>query len=268
MLSFFTGASNFPVPSASPSASPTPTPTPSPSPTPATTAPGLAPGELSIIRSTVDLAPANTTATGGSETQRSPALPVELNGVSVSVNGAAAGLYFVGNSPQQINFVMPLGIAAGTATIVINNNETVLRSSLLIVAAQPDVFTSTNDAGGRAMVTNVTNPLARTLEPFSVKSPDKDGNPVATVLEVSLTGARSAAVGDVKITVGTTDITGAAIVFVGPNREMPGFDLIDFTLPDTLAGAGDVPIIVTITKSSAAFSSRPSDTAPHITISP
>jgi len=193
---------------------------------------------------------------------------VELNGVSLSVNGAAAGLYFVGNSPQQINFVMPLGLAAGTATVVINNNGTVLRNSVLIVVAQPDIFTSTNDAGLSPAVTNVTNPLTRTLEPFSVKSPDKDGNPVATVLEVSLTGARSAAVGDVKVTIGTTDISGAAIIFVGPNREMPGFDLINFTLPESLAGAGDVPIIVTITKSGAAFSSRPSDTAPHITISP
>ena len=69
-------------------------------------------------------------------------------------------------------------------------------------------------------------------------------------------------------TIGTTDISGAAIIFVGPNREMPGFDLINFTLPESLAGAGDVPIIVTITKSGAAFSSRPSDTAPHLTISP
>jgi hypothetical protein len=184
------------------------------------------------------------------------------------VNGAAAGLYFVGNSPQQINFVMPLALDAGNATIVINNNGTVLRSSVLIVAAQPDIFTSTNDAGGRAAVTNVTNPLARTLEPFSVKSQDKDGNLVATVLEVSLTGARSAVVGDVKVTIGTTDITAASIIFVGPNPQMPGFDIIDFTLPESLAGAGDVPIIVTITKGGAAFSSRPSDTAPHITISP
>ena len=163
---------------------------------------------------------------------------------------------------------MPLGLAAGTATVVINNNGTVLRNSVLIVAAQPDIFTSTNDAGGRAAVTNVTNPLARTLEPFSVKSPDKDGNLVATVLEVSLTGARGAAVGDIKVTIGTTDISGAAIIFVGPNREMPGFDLINFTLPESLAGAGDVPIIVTITKSGATFSNRPSDTAPHLTISP
>src|SRR5262249_20615357 len=106
-LSFFTGASNMPVPNATPSPSPSPTPTPSPSPGAAI---GLAAGELGIIQANVDLAPSNTNASGGSETMRSPALPVELNGVSVSINGAAAGLYFVGNSPKQINFVVPIGL--------------------------------------------------------------------------------------------------------------------------------------------------------------
>lgn len=271
-FSFFTGASNFPVPNASPTptpgASPTPTPTPTPSPTPTTSAAGLAPGELAVIRSGVALAPADTSASGGSEISRSPALPVELNGVSVSVNGAAAGLYFVGGSSQQINFVVPIGLAAGPVSVVINNNGTVLRNFVQIVAAQPDIFTTTNDAGGRAMVVSVTNPLNRTNEPFAVTSTDGSGNTVPTVLEITLTGARPAAAGDITVTIGTTAITGAAIVFVGPILAMPGFDVINVTLPASLAGAGDVPIIVGVTKGGATISSRPSDTAPHITISP
>ncbi|MDQ2921212.1 MAG: hypothetical protein M3R52_06350, partial [Acidobacteriota bacterium] len=81
VLSFFTGASNFPVAEATPTPSPAPSPTPTP--TPGTIATGLAPGELSIVRSTVALAPGNKAAVGGSETARSPILPVELGGVSV-----------------------------------------------------------------------------------------------------------------------------------------------------------------------------------------
>jgi uncharacterized protein (TIGR03437 family) len=221
---------------------------------------------LSIIRAAVDLAPSNATATGASETARRPSLPVELNGVSVSVNGAAAGLYFVGNSPRQINFVVPIGLGPGVVPVVVNNNGTVFRSFVTIVAAQPDIFTSTNDAGGRAVVRNVTNPLLPTPEPFTVKSLDGTGTLVATVLEISLTGVRGVAASEVKVTVGTTDITPA--IFVGPNPEMPGFDIVTFALPESLAGAGDVPIIVTVTRSGAAFVSRPADTAPHITISP
>jgi len=270
-LSFFTGASNMPVPAASPTptptASPTPTPTPTPTPSPSPGAAlGLAAGELGIIRASVDLAPSNATATGGSETSRSPALPVELNGVSVSVRGAAAGLYFVGNSPRQINFVVPIGLASGVVSVVVNNNGTVFRGFILLVGAQPDLFTTTNDAGGRAIVRNVTNPLMPTTEPFAVKSTDGGGNLVATVLEISLTGVRNALPAEVKVTIGTTDITPALVV--SSNPEMPGFNLINFALPDSLAGAGDVPIVVTITRSAATFSSRPASSAPHITISP
>jgi uncharacterized protein (TIGR03437 family) len=266
-LTFFTGASNFPVPTITPSPSPSPTPTPSPG----EQAAGLAPGELGIVRSSVPLAPADGTATGGSETRRSPALPIELNGVSLSINGAAAGLYFVGNTPGQVNFVVPISVVTGTGRVAINNNGTVFRNFFQIVGAQPDIFTTTNGAGGRAAVVNVTNPMNRTTEPFAVRSLNQNGDLVATVLEVSLTGVRGAVASEVTVTIGTptpTTISGTAITFVGPNREMPGFDLLNFTLPESLAGAGDVPITVTITRSGTGFISRPAATAPHITISP
>jgi len=220
---------------------------------------GLAPGELAIVRSTVDLALTNTSATGASETMRRPALPIELNGVSVSVNGAAAGLYFVGNSPQQINFVMPIGLSpAAAASVVINNNGTVLRAQIPIVTVQPVIFM---DAAGRAFALNVTNPMQRTPEPFKVKSDDGKGNQVATVLEITLTGVRFASASAITITIGDSTITGAN--FVGPNLEMPGFDTITFALPDTLK-PGDVPIIV----STNGASSRSADSAAHITIIP
>ena len=260
-LSFFTGASEFPLPTpASPSPSPTPTPSPG-------TIIGLAPGELGIVRSTVEFAPSDQMAGGGSETTRSPALPVELNGVSVSINGAAAGLYFVGGTSKQVNFVVPLGAAPGVATVVINsrlNGGTQLRGLLQIVAAQPDLF---SDAG-RAALVNVTNPSARTGEPFSVTSTDATGATVPTILELTLTGVRGVTTAEVKVTIGTTDITGDAILLVRPNPEMPGFDIINFRLPASLANSPNVPVVVTVTRSTSVFSSRPAASAPLVTISP
>jgi uncharacterized protein (TIGR03437 family) len=268
-LSFFTGASNMPVAAATPLPSPTPSPTPTPSPVPGAPA-GLAPGELNIVRSTVDLAPSNATSPGGSETKRSPALPVELNGVSLAVNGAAAGLYFVGNSPKQINFVMPVG-ASGLGNVVVNvlnsgnNSDTILRGLVQVVPFQPDIFSTTSDAGGQAIATNITNPNIRTGEPFNVTSTDQNGNTVPTVIELTLTGARTVATSEVTITIGTTAITGDSILFVGPNKEMPGFDIINFTLPASLAGAGNPTIVVTVTRT-ISVTSRPDTTAPHIQI--
>jgi uncharacterized protein (TIGR03437 family) len=230
---------------------------------------GLSPGELSIVRTTVALAPSDATSSGGSETLRSPALPVELNGVSLSVNGAAAGLYFVGNASKQINFVMPIGLATGLGTVAINvldagaNTDTLHRGLVQVVFAQPDIFTTTNDAGGRAIAFNITNPMARTPEPFNVTSDDGSGTAVPTKIELSVTGVRFASRTEINVVVGTSTITGDGIISVQPNRQMPGFDIITFTLPASLAGAGDVPIQVTFTRGTA---SRPAETAPHITI--
>ncbi len=271
VLSFFTGASNMPVAAATPVPSPSPSPTPTPSPVPGSPL-GLAPGELSIVRSTVALAPSSATASGPSETTRSPALPIELNGVSLSVNGYAAGLYFVGNAEKQINFVVPIGLPLGLGTVAINlldagaNTDTLFRGFVQLIAAQPDIFTTTNDAGGRAIAFNVTNPNIPTMEPFSVTSTDASGATVATVIELSVTGVRNVIPGEVTVTVGTTAITGGAILAVQPNRQMPGFDIINFQLPASLAGAGDVPVVVTVLKNGVTTTSRPADTAPRITI--
>jgi len=200
-------------------------------------------------------------------------LPVELNGVSVSVNGAAAGLYFVGNTSKQINFVMPIGLVSGLGTVAVNvldagaNTDTLYRGLVQVIFAQPDIFTTTADAGGRAAAINVTNPMNRLAEPFSVTSDDGTGTSVPTKIELTVTGVRFAARTEVSVMVGTTNITGDAIISVQPNREMPGFDIITFTLPASLAGAGDVPIQVTFTRGTQQTAvSRPADTAAHITI--
>jgi uncharacterized protein (TIGR03437 family) len=272
VLSFFTGASNMPVAAATPVPSPTPSPTPTPSPVPGSPL-GLAAGELSIVRSTVPLAPSNATAGSGSETQRSPALPIELNGVSLQINGAAAGLYFVGSAEHQINFVMPIGFTTGgLGTVVINefdpgtNTNTVFRGFVQVVQAQPDIFSTTGDAGGRAIAFNVTNPSTRTPEPFNVTSQDASGATVPTIIELSVTGIRQVQKAEITITIRDIAITGDAILSIQPNREMPGFDIVNFQLPATLAGAGDVPITITVSRAGVTTFSRPAATAPHITI--
>jgi uncharacterized protein (TIGR03437 family) len=270
-VTFFTGASDRAVVAASPS--PTP---------PDVT--GLAPGMLGIAGSTLTLAPSTrqVSTANASETLRRPGLPVELNGVTVSISGAAAGLYFV--SAGQINFVVPRGLASGATAlpVTIFNNGAVIRTSLVLNPAQPDIFTSTNGAGGRAAVLNVTNPcVAPPGEPFSITTTRPVGSAsgdctssqtetVATQLLIMLTGVRGVTTANsVTVRIGTTDIVGTADatspIQIGPSNT-PGFDQITVTLPASLAGAGDVPVIVTVTTTGGTFTSRPADTAPHITI--
>jgi uncharacterized protein (TIGR03437 family) len=226
------------------------------------------------MTSTAPLAPSNVGPVSGSEINRSPSLPVELNGVSVSIGGAAAGLYFVGNSPSEIDFVVPIGLGvSGTPVDVVVNNRndgTVIRGKLLIVPAQPDIFTTTMGAGGRAFVCNITNPNAVgcLTEPFSVMSADSTGTLVPTILQVNLSGTRNVTeASQVSIIIGSTTTTTITATAIRRNPNMPGWDTIDFTIPASLAGAGDVPIQVSVFIGSP-FASRDAGTAPHITISP
>jgi uncharacterized protein (TIGR03437 family) len=258
---------------------------PSPSPTPPDVT-GLAPGMLGIARSTLTLSPTTLEVdkNNAHETQRRPPLPVELSGVSVTVAGAASGLYFV--APNQINFVVPTGLlnSATAAPVVIFNNGALIRTSVVLNATQPDIFTSTNGAGGRAAALNVTNPcVAPTGEPFAVATTRPAGSgatgdctsaqteTAATQLLIMLTGVRNISPANATITVriGTTDVvsTNDANSPIRVSRSnTPGFDQIIVTLPASLAGAGDVPVIVTVVTGSGTFTSRPAETAPRITI--
>jgi uncharacterized protein (TIGR03437 family) len=235
---------------------------------------------LGIVRSTIALAPSDREVdrNNAHETLRRPPLPIELNGVSVSVSSAAAGLYFV--SPGQINFVVPPGLIPGATAlpVVINNNGAVVRTSLQLLAAQPDIFTSTNGPGGRAAVLNVTNPcVAPAGEPFSVTTTRPVGSAngdctsaetetVPTRLLILLTGIRVVPANSTFIVrIGTTDVVGSSILQFGPSLT-PGFDQVVVELPASLAGAGDVPLVVSVAVTAGTFTSRPVESAPRITI--
>jgi uncharacterized protein (TIGR03437 family) len=269
-ISLFTGASLIPVAPASPTptGSPTPSPSPTGSPTGPLIAPGLAAGELSVLNATASLAPSSTTTANASETQFGPPLPIELKGVSVAIRGAAAGMYSV--SSTAIQFVVPIGLTAGTYPLVINNNGTVIRGNITIVPAQPDIFTdpAVMGPGGRAMVCNATgeaDPLTLgsciVQSSYNVTTPNSSGSPVPTVLRLSVTGMRAVVAGSASVIVGTTSFVPNKIT----HSYQPGFDFVYFTLTSTM-DRGDLPVVVKV--GSATSRPTPGDTPPRITINP
>lgn len=269
-LNYFTGASRIPVsPSPVPTPSPGTTPTPSPSPTPQTppAVQGVSPGMLAIVTLTPPLSQPAAELTAVGSLQRSFTLPIELGGVSLSVNGAAAGLKMV--SGGQITFVVPPGLAARTDPypIVINNNGVVIRSSMTVVVARPDVFTFNPVPGpnGRAMAFNVTNRVWR-REPFAVRTLRfRGGVLVPTVIRLYLTGVQGAAAANFSIRIGSVTIP-LTQVLTGATLVEPGVYTVDFTLPAQLSGAGDQPVVVSIIANGVTYSARLDDTAPRIRI--
>ena len=266
-LTVSTGASGLPIAVASP----TPTPSPSPSPTPQI-AQGLSPGMLAVVRLNSGNFTVSQTATGTS-TARSFPLPIELGGVTLSINNAAAGIYSIDSTRNEILFVTPAGLAPGTYPIVVNDNGRISRSTIIVVAAQPDIFRRDNAliGAGRASVFNATTGVALQGEPFAVRSIRLRGgyNVVQTRLRVFLTGVQGVPASALTIRIGTTLTVPAASILTGAVlTDRPGIYSIDFLLPPEARTLGDVPIVITVTAGTTTFTTRADDTAPRIRILP
>jgi hypothetical protein len=281
-LSFATGASRIPVsPSpvptptatATPTATPTPTPTASPTPTvtPTPQTPpavqGMAPGMLAILNFTAAVDHPIVARTAVGSLSRSFTLPIELSGVTLSINGIACGLQSV--TGHSIVFVVPPALSTVTAgtsyPIVLNNNGVVIKGTVVLVPARPDVFTLSGvGPGGRARMFNITNrvPQGEPFNTFTVMQ--RGGRRVPSHMRLYFTGAGTGAGATYSIRIGPTTVAPATILT--PVLFEPGVYYIDFDLPSALQGAGDQPVIVTVTVGGVAFVSRLDDTAPRVLI--
>lgn len=272
-LSFATGASGIPVspspvPSPSPTATPTPGPSPTPSPTPVTPAAvhGISPGML--VELVLDPAQTMGPSTAIGSIQRSPNLPFELGGVSMTIGGVSVGLQSI--TGNRIVFVSPQALSSTvtgtTYPVVINNNGTVIRDSVTIVPARPDIFTDLPEPGpgGRARMFNVTNRV-HTTEPFTVTTVKiRGGIRVPSVMRLHATGIANTAAGVIVLRIGNSTLTGRIVT--GGVIVAPGVYTVEFTLPPGLNLAGDVPVILTVNVDGTLFTSRLEDTAPRVFI--
>lgn len=242
---------------------PTPTPTPSPSPpvTPSAVL-GMSPQMLAIVNFQSRLSPpvAPLTATGSVSRQFN--LPIELGGITVSINGAACGIKSVDQT--EIVFVVPLGLASNvTGTdypITINNNGTLIKGTVTIIPTRPDIFRSdgVRAPGGRAKLFNVVNSV-HTTEPFAVRTIKRRGNMlVPTILRIYMTGVAELDPTQISVKIHNQVITPAS---TRPVMVEPGIFTFDFVLPRALEGAGNNrPVVVTVTGGGATFESRLEDT--------
>ncbi len=258
-----------PSPTPTPTGSPTPTPSPTPSPTPVTPPAvlGISPGMLAILNYSPAINTPTVQRTAVGMGDRVFELPLELSGVSMTINGLACGMKAVNS--HQITFVAPKFLSSaieGTSyPVVVNNQGTVLRGTITVVPTRPDVFNiqMTPQSGGRAFAKNVTNRVA-TGEPFTVTTVKyRGGQRVPTVLRLRVTGIANTTAPVISIRMGSVTVTGARVLTGGILVE-PGVYTVDFTVPPELNNAGDVPIIVIVNANGTLFTSRLDDTAPKL----
>jgi uncharacterized protein (TIGR03437 family) len=118
----------------------------------ASSAPVLAPESLGTINGDPNLSPL-AMQTAAATADSAGRFPFQLAGVSVSVAGHAAALLSV--SPARINFVVPAGLSAGNAEVLVTLQEGyVSRGAVSVAAVAPGIFTANGLGMGEALVMN------------------------------------------------------------------------------------------------------------------
>ncbi len=157
-------------------------------------------------------------------------LPLLLGGCSIQVGGVPAMMQYV--SPGQINFVMPSGVAAGTANIVVASGGQTQTGSMMSGESGPGVFTNGGTGVGMGAMLLGTN---FKMVPFSTTT---NGQP--TPVSIFLTGMDLSSTPQVSLGGVTMPVT-----WFGNAPGYVGLQQINVTMPSGAAGAGRAPAIVT-----------------------
>lgn len=187
-------------------------------------------------------------------------LPTNLAGTTVNIKDSAgidhlAPLFFV--SPGQINYLLPGGISTGTATIMVTSGDgSTATGSIQIANFAPSLFTANSSGQGvaAAVALRVKPNGAQVVEPVSewnaalsqfVTTPidlGEEGDQAFLVLFG--TGVRfHGGLSGVAAQIGGTS---AQVFYAGAQNDFVGLDQINVLLPRSLAGRGEVDVLLTI----------------------
>ena len=193
-----------------------------------------------------DLAPATQNVT-------TLPLPTNVEGTILTIEDSTGTLflaplfYVSGGSPDQINFLVPAGIASGPATVIVTTQAgTTFQAFTNIASVSPGIFQL--NAGGLAAAyvfdatTNTTSNVYQVTDgqivPLPISIPASDN----VFLELFGTGLRAAPQDNVTVTVGTTNVP---VTYAGPQGGYEGLDQVNIQLPASLAGSGNVVLQLT-----------------------
>ena len=185
-------------------------------------------------------------------------LPTTLAGVNVLVTDSTgrermAGLFF--SSPRQINYQVPPGTAEGEAVVsVVSGGRVVAGGNLQVTAVAPGLFAANANGRGTAaaQVLRVTRDGSQSFQSSArfdsarneFVSAAIDFGPEDDQLFLILfgTGIRFHS-GAVTATVGGGAVD---VLFAGRQPQFVGVDQVNLPLPRTLAGRGEVDIVLIV----------------------
>ncbi len=188
---------------------------------------------MSVFSNGATLAPSGT-----ADSASSLPLPITMAGVSATVNGVDAPLYYV--SPTQINLQVPWPTTVGSsATLVINNNGQIASRAFTIAAASPGIFTNQNGI----IVPNGSATRGETTTLYMAGT-----GAVTPAIATGAAPSTSTPLSDLPAPANTTVTVGgiqAPTTFIGIPYYLVGVTQINFTIPNGVP-TGFQPIVVSV----------------------
>ena len=178
----------------------------------------------------------------------SPNWPTTLGGATVTVKDSAATVrnaQISYASPTQLNFVVPAGTASGVATVTVTVGSSSVAGSLNVVASYPNLF-SLNSGGLAAAYVQYqngqTSNVYQTQNGVVVPQPVSAGT-ASNAAYLILAGSGIGAASQVTATIGGVNAT---VIYAGAQGTYPGLDQYNILIPPSLAGKGQVDVILTV----------------------
>jgi adhesin/invasin len=191
---------------------------------------------------------ASLSPAGTAESASGVPLPVTIAGVSATVNGVEAPLYYA--SPTQLNIQVPWQTAANSpTTLTINNNGQITSQTFLTGSASPGIFTDQNQ--NIACLCSAAQGQITTLYLAGT-------GPVTPVIATGSAPASSTPLGSLPAPQNTTVLVGngkvpATIQFIGIPYGLVGVTQINFQVPSGMTGRQPVIVNVNGVLSAAAY---------------
>ena len=187
-------------------------------------------------------------------------LPTTLGGVSLTAKDrlgieTPVPLFFV--SPSQINYLMPTGVSPGKVTITASRSDTVKVSGVLTLdSVAPGLFSANSSGSGvpAASVLRIRADGSQSYEPVArfdqatgqfVPAPiDLGAETDQLFLILFGTGIRfRSSMSLVTVQIGGVN---AEVLYADQQGDFAGLDQINVRLPKTLAGRGEVDLLLTV----------------------
>jgi uncharacterized protein (TIGR03437 family) len=183
----------------------------------------------------------------------SGSLATTLGGTSVTITdsaGAISDALLFSVSPTQIDYAAPASLALGNALVTVKSGDGSTHTGPVLIAdVEPAVFTL-NAAGLVAGAIVRATDAGQSNE--NIYSLDGSNNVIPSPVDVSkgqvflvfyATGIRRAPQSKVSVSIGGVSVP---VAYSGAQGADTGLDQVNVTLPASLAGRGDVPLILSV----------------------